>query len=148
MGVRGLTSYVDSLPTGKHEVWEPYRLCNTRLIIDGNGLFHYVYATYQLDCKYGGQYSELEEKVKMVFTKLMSHGVEPYVVFDGIMDGTDKKLQTKIRRKVVRIRRAHDLWKSKSEDYNRTSMVIPRLTRLACMNVLQDLGVRYAVADL
>ena len=140
MGVRGLTSYVEA----QGLFWETYKLRDTTLVIDGNGLYHYLYAHYNLDYRYGGQYDEFEEEVKVFFAKLTSHGVTPYVVFDGLLDATGKKLQTFMVRKKERIKRAYDLWNNKS------SMVEPHLINLMLIKTLRELPVRvaYAVADL
>ena len=139
MGVRGLTSYVNA----QGLFWETYKLRDTTLVIDGNGLCHYVYAQSNLDCRYGGQYDEFEEELKVFFAKLTSYGVTPYVVFDGILDDTGKKLETIMVRKKERIKRVYDLWNNKS------SMVVqPHLINLITIKTLRELRVAYAVADL
>lgn len=146
MGVRGLTTYVKAQGLFS----ETYELRDTTLVIDGNGLCYYLYgnAHYNLDCRYGGQYVEFEEKVKLFFDKLTSHRVKPYVVFDGMLDDTGKKWETTMVRKKERIKRVYDLWNNKSSE-----VVQPHLIKLITIKILrelrdQDLRVEYAVADL
>ena len=147
MGVRGLTRYVSTLPFGEGNVWESFDLQDTNLVIDGHGLYYYIYDYFnqgnQLNIMYGGEYDELQEKIKEFFAKLRSNNVVPYVVLDGIMTRDRKKLRTHIERNTQRIERMKNLWSSNGHD-----MVLPRLTQLAVVQVLQEIEVPYAVADL
>ena len=149
MGIRGLKTYVDNLPPLEEEiVWEYFKLQNTNLVIDGCGLYYYIYELWKLNIKFGGEYSQLQEKIKEFFDKLRSKNVVPYVVFDGIMTRDQKKLRTHIERNTKRIKRMKNLWSS-----NGHGMVLPRLAQLAVVQVLQEINVQeikvpYAVADL
>ncbi|XP_028395555.1 protein asteroid homolog 1-like [Dendronephthya gigantea] len=144
MGVRGLTSYVNSLPCGKHAVWKFYKLQDTNLIIDGCGLYYYIYASNDLNMKYGGQYEQLQDKVREFVAKLRSNNVLPYVVIDGIMAKDEKKFDTYLKRKQDCVKRMKAMWLSRSST---SDMVIPRLAQIAFVQVLEELGVKYAVAD-
>ncbi|XP_028395554.1 protein asteroid homolog 1-like isoform X2 [Dendronephthya gigantea] len=144
MGVRGLTSYVNSLPCGKHAVWKFYKLQDTNLIIDGCGLYYYIYASNDLNMKYGGQYEQLQDKVREFVAKLRSNNVLPYVVIDGIMAKDEKKFDTYLKRKQDCVKRMKAMWSSRSST---SDMVIPRLAQIAFVQVLEELGVKYAVAD-
>ena len=143
MGIRDLTKYVENLPCGGGKVWESFDLQDTILVIDGRGLCYYIHKLRKLNIRFGGQYSQLQERIKEFFANLRSNNVVPYVVFDGIMTRDQKKLPTHIERKTERIERMKNLWSS-----NGHGMVLPRLTQLAVVQVLQEINVPYAVADL
>ena len=143
MGIRGLTTYVKKLPCGGGKVWESYDLQDTNLVIDGCGLYYYIHEFYKLNIKFGGDYSQLQKRIKEFFDKLRSNNVIPYVVFDGIMSRDQKKLRTHIERNTQRIEQMKNLWSS-----NGHGMVLPRLAQLAVVQVLQEINVPYAVADL
>ena len=145
MGIRGLTRFVDTLPCCEDGVWEYNELCDTNLIIDGCGLYYYIYASNDLNMKYGGQYEQLQDRVKEFVSKLQSNNVVPYVVIDGIMARDEKKFDTYVRRKQDYVKRMKTLWTSRMHT---GEMVIPRLVETAFVQVLQELGVKYAVADL
>ncbi|XP_028395548.1 protein asteroid homolog 1-like [Dendronephthya gigantea] len=144
MGVRGLTKYVDTLPCGKHGVWEFDELRDTNLIIDGCGLYYHIYNdSNHLNIKYGGQYKQLQDKVKEFIVMLQSNNVVPYVVIDGIMTKDEKKFHTSLKRNQDRVKQMEDMWGTSST----SDMVIPLLVQIAFVQVLQELGVKYAVAD-
>ena len=146
MGIHGLTSYVDTLPFGEGKVWESYDLQDTKVVIDGCGLYYHIYTSNRINFKYGGQYDQLQKKLKEFFTKLWSHNVVPYVIFDGIMTGDEKKFATFVKRKKECIRRVKNLWASKNCDHS--DIVPPRLLEMSVVQVLQELKVPYVVADL
>lgn len=146
MGIRGLTTYVDRLPFGEGKVWETYNLQNTNLVIDGCGLYYYIYSSNGLNMKYGGEYAKLRNKLVDFFSKLQSNNVVPFVVIDGIMTRDEKKFQTRVRRKTDLIKRVKRTWSSKN--YSCYDVVIPRLAELVVVQVLQEIKVPYAVADL
>lgn len=146
MGIRGLTQYVKNLPSGRGKVWDDFDLRGTKVVIDGKGLYHYIYSDINnLNTKYGGQYGEFQEKVKGFFTKLQLNNVVPYVVIDGIMSRDDKKLETHIERKTKIIERMDKMWKFNRPNDER---VFPHLVQLVFVQVLCEMEVRYAVADL
>ena len=141
MGIRGLTTHVKTLEN-QGQVWESYNLRDTRLVIDGGGLHYHI--CNGLNVKFGGQYDELQNKLKEFFSKLQSNSVVPYVVFDGIMTRDQKKFDTRKERRTERIEKLNNLWTSEKSGY----VVLPRLTQLAIVEVLQEIKVQYAVADL
>ena len=143
MGVRGLKKFVNRLLRGENGVWESDELRDTNLIIDGCGLYCYIYNSNHLNMKYGGQYEQLQDKVKEFVSKLQSNNVVPYVVIDGIVD--KKKFATFLKRRKKEVKRMRALWESGLKP---DEMVIPRLIETAFVQVLQKLGVKYAVADL
>lgn len=143
MGVRGLTRYVtdETLP-----VWESCDLYDTKLVIDGCGLYYYIYVNSgRLNTKYGGQYNQFRREVKGFFEKLRMNKVVPYVVIDGIMNRDEKKFKTHIERKTDIIKRMENMWASNSRTYE---MVLPRLVPLVFVQVLREMKIRYAIADL
>ena len=146
MGIQGLTSYVADLPTGEGLVWEYYELQDTNLVIDGCGLYYHIYSSNGLNVKYGGQYKQLEIKVREFILELQKHNVKPFVIFDGIMEKDDKKFATRFKRKIESIRRMKNLWKPGKPNGN--EMVLPRLAELSVIHVLQEMKVPYAMADL
>ena len=146
MGIRGLTAYVDTLPFGEGKVWESYNLRETNLVIDGCGLYYHIYNG--LNIKFGGQYDQLQNKIKEFFSKLQLNNVVPYVVFDGIMARDEKKFATFMKRKTDRIKSMNNLWSSTLRQPGYEIMVLPRLTQSAIVQVLQEIKVPYAVADL
>ena len=149
MGIRGQTEYVDKLPFGEGKVWESYNLRDTKLVIDGCGLYYHIHRRREekkkINVKFGGQYDQLQNKIQDFFSKLQSNNVAPYVVFDGIMARNQKKFDTFWKRNTERIKKMNNLWKLREPRYE---VVLPRLTRLAIVEVLQEMKVPYAVADL
>jgi hypothetical protein len=146
MGIRGLTAYVDTLPFGEGKVWESYNLRDTNLVIDGCGLYYHI--CNGLNIKFGGQYDQLQNKIKEFFSKLQLNNVVPYVVFDGIMARDEKKFATFMKRKTDRIKKMNNLWSWTLRQPGYEIMVLPRLTQSAIVQVLQEIKVPYAVADL
>lgn len=145
MGIHGLTSYVDSMPSGEGNVWEPYKLRNTNVVIDGCGLYYYLYASNYMNVKYGGQYAEMQERVKEFFSKLKLNNVVAYVIFDGIMGKDEKKFNTKLKRKETYIQKMTKMWTTACKGYE---MLLPRLMEIAVIEVLKEIHVQYAVSDL
>ncbi|CAB4026257.1 Hypothetical predicted protein [Paramuricea clavata] len=141
MGIRGLTTYVKNLLFDEGQVWESYNLRDTNLVIDGRGLCYHI--CDGLNVKFGGQYDQLQNKLKTFFSELQSNNVVSYVVFDGIMTRDEKKLATHKKRNTERIQKMNNLWTSEKS----THVVLPRLTQLAVVEVLQEMEVLYAVAD-
>lgn len=142
MGVRGLTSYINSIGG----LWTQIELKNTKLIIDGPSLYSVLYMDNGLDRRCGGQYEELYNIVLSFFDALHSNGVEAFVILDGAHDSSDKKLDTFKKRAVERIQTAYALFKN-SEPANGDVFVLPLLTNLVFVQALKDRGIRFAVAD-
>ena len=122
MGVRGLTSYINSIGT----LWTQINLKNTKLIIDGSCL-----------C----QYQEYYDAVVSFFDALVSNGVEAYVVFDGAHDPSDKKLETRIARTNERVRKSNALSMS-ADDF-----LLPLLAMNVFVDALRNRGVKFVFSD-
>ncbi|KAF5908102.1 protein asteroid 1, partial [Clarias magur] len=131
MGVHGLTSYME----GNRENFTDMKLRNTRLVIDGCSLYFRLYFTSGLDQIRGGDYDTFAKVVQRFFSALSSCSVSPFVVLDGGMDETDKKLRTLCERAQSKIQDAHSL----SQGSN--GSVLPLLTRDVFRQVLDELGV-------
>ena len=142
MGVRGLRTYVEH--NCNANVWISSDFRNTGVVIDGRGLYYYIHTLYhtELNFKYGGEYDQLEKKLKEFFEKLKSRNVVPYVVFDGIMARDQKKFETHKKRKKESIEWLSNFWALKKHE-----VVLPRLVKMIFVQVLKDMDVKHAVAD-
>lgn len=100
MGIRGLTTFIDSHP----ELLTDFELHDTRVIIDGNNLYHFLYYYYRVPHEYGGDYDHFFNSCVSFFESLRSCGIEPYVVFDGAYAADGQKFYTSMSRARDRIR--------------------------------------------
>ncbi|XP_058943973.2 protein asteroid homolog 1 isoform X2 [Pocillopora verrucosa] len=139
MGIPGLTSYINSIGT----LWTQIDLKNTKLIIDGSCLCHYLYYSNGLDCRCGGQYQEYYDAVVSFFDALVSNGVEAYVVFDGAHDPSDKKLETLKARAKERVETSNALSKSANDRL----FLLPLLARHVFLEALRNRGVKFVSSD-
>ncbi|XP_074844394.1 single-strand DNA endonuclease ASTE1 [Carettochelys insculpta] len=90
MGIHGLMSYV-----GEHnQFFTDLQLRNTKIIIDGNNLFHRLYFESNLDLQHGGDYDSFTDIVCKFFETLSVCKIYPYVLLDGGCDLADKKFAT------------------------------------------------------
>ncbi|XP_053570275.1 protein asteroid homolog 1 [Bombina bombina] len=133
MGIQGLMSYV----TSEKQFFSDLQLRNTKIIIDGNNLYHKLYLESGLDQKHGGDYDAFVEIVHKFFESLMLCGIHPYVALDGGCDVSCKKLETQKQRVAERIRMAHNL--SKGGGGN----VLPLLVREVFIQVLRNMQVPF-----
>ena len=90
MGIPRLTSFVHST----ENLWTAIDLHDTKLVIDAMALYFFLYSKSGLDCRCGGQYDEFYEAVVAFFVALKSRHVDCFVVFDGTIDPSGKKLET------------------------------------------------------
>ena len=142
MGIHELTSYVDSNP----HLWEIKGLIlqDTKLVIDGSCLCYYLYKRHgRFDFRCGGQYGEFYRAVDSFFTALSSKRVECFVIFDGVDDPSDKKLETLQKRAIQNIQRANALAKSADD----RQFLLPLLTKVVFLQALRDRGIQFAVCD-
>ena len=146
MGVRGLTSYVNSI----NSLWKlQTKLENTKLIIDGSGLCNYLYKNV-FDCRCGGQYEEFYNAVLSFFNALDSNGVESFVVLDGAQHPSGKKLETHKKRANERIETSCALAENQALEEGQ-DFLLPLLSKLvfvqALMILTKDHSVKFAVCD-
>ena len=142
MGVRGLTSYVNSIET----LWKRQtKLKNTKLIIDGCGLCNDLYKNV-FDCRCGGQYEEFYNAALSFFKALDSNGVESFVVLDGAQHASGKKSETHMKRANQRIETSCVLAENRASE-NGEDFLLPLLSRFVFLKALMDHGVKFAVCD-
>ncbi|WAR18474.1 ASTE1-like protein, partial [Mya arenaria] len=103
MGVSGLFKVIDD-----SKLLTDYDLHDTRLIIDGSNLYHFL---YNLPEEYGGNYDTYADTCKTFFATLKACKVEPYVVLDGGYDPDNQKWNTVVQRKESRIYNASKICK-------------------------------------
>ena len=101
MGIRGLTQFVKDIP----EVWTSMHLSDSRLIIDGDNLLFHLHIASGLDMRYGGQYLEYYQIIRLFFSTLKKNQIEAVVILDGVEEG-DLKLPTIRNRASDRIKEA------------------------------------------
>lgn len=133
MGIHGLMSFV-----GEHkEFFVDLQLRDTKIVIDGNNLFHRLYFDSNLDMRHGGDYDSFTDIVHKFFETLAICNIQPYVVLDGGRDMWDKKLATLKERMQDKIQSAHSLSRGGG------GSVLPLLTREVFKQVLTQLQVPF-----
>ena len=142
MGVRGLTSYINSIGGLSTQI----ELRNTKLVIDGPSLYSALLVDNGLDRRCGGQYEEFYSIVLSFFDALNSRGVESFVILDGAHDSSDKKLETFKKRAVDRIQTADALSKNSIQS-NGDVFLLPLLSNLVFVQALKERDIKFAVAD-
>ncbi|XP_067910213.1 single-strand DNA endonuclease ASTE1 isoform X2 [Heterodontus francisci] len=105
MGIHGLMTYIGE----NHNFFNAIKLQNTKIVIDGNNLFHRLYFDSSLDLKHGGEYDLFTDVICKFFEALSVCNITPYVVFDGGCDCTDKKFETIKQRARDKIQKASDI---------------------------------------
>ncbi|XP_051871456.1 protein asteroid homolog 1 [Pristis pectinata] len=133
MGIHGLMSYVGE----NNHFFDNIKLQNTRIVVDGNNLFHRLYFDSRLDLKYGGEYDLFTDIICKFFEALALCNISPYVLFDGGCDCTDKKFETIKQRARDKILKAHSISRGGG------GMVLPLLVPGVFKQVLAQLQVPY-----
>ncbi|KAM4029216.1 single-strand DNA endonuclease ASTE1 [Anomaloglossus baeobatrachus] len=133
MGIQGFMTFVSSHSNFFHEL----KLKNTKLIIDGNNLYHKLYFDSGLDLVHGGDYDKFTDVLSKFFQSLSVCRIQAYVVFDGGCDISDKKLETQKQRFREKIRMAQSL------SHGKGGSVLPLLSRDVCIQVLRNLQVPF-----
>lgn len=134
MGVGGLTTFVDD----NNHLLTDHRLHDTRVVVDGNNLYHFLYFYYRIDFRYGGNLNDFAECVFTYFTTLRTCNIEPYVVFDGAYAMDDSKLRTVMKRAKDKI--VH----CKSISRGLRGKLIPALAYDVFKNMLNVLSIKHA----
>lgn len=137
MGIRGLTTFVDAHP----ELLADFRLHDTRIVIDGNNLYHFLYYYFRIPCEYGGDYNQFAGSCDTFFAALHSCKVTPYVVFDGAYAADGNKFETSLARARERVHMSNIV------AHGRHAKLLPILTHSCFVHVLQRLGVEYVTCD-
>ncbi|KAL0962035.1 hypothetical protein UPYG_G00334900 [Umbra pygmaea] len=131
MGVHGLTTYVES----KRDFFQDVRFRDSRLVIDGCSLFFKLYLNYGLDQAHGGDYDAFASLLSTFISALEACNIQPFVVLDGGVDPSDKKLATLRQRLQSKIKEAESLSRGQR------GSVLPLLTRHVFIQVLSRRGV-------
>lgn len=133
MGILGLTSFVDH----NQQLLTDLELHDTRLIIDGNNLYHFLYYYYHVSYEYGGDYDSYASKVKLFFDALRESNVTPYVIFDGGYERDDRKLRTTLQRARDRVLLVPHIL-----NHGRGKM-LPIMAGDVFRNVLDEMGIKH-----
>ncbi|KAK3086613.1 hypothetical protein FSP39_021041 [Pinctada imbricata] len=137
MGISGLTTFMDD----NLHLFMEHRLQNTKIIIDGNNLYHLLYYDNNVDYVHGGDYDRFAEKTREFFTMLSSCGISPYLVFDGAYEVDDRKLNTVLDRFRKRLFSAHTIAKGGG------AKILPILAYETFRQVLNAMKVPFVVSD-
>ncbi|XP_067857946.1 single-strand DNA endonuclease ASTE1 isoform X2 [Heptranchias perlo] len=137
MGIHGLMTYIGE----NHNFFNNVKLRNTKIVIDGNNLFHRLYFDSGLDLKYGGEYDLFVDVICKFFEALSRCNITPYVVFDGGCDCTDKKFETIKQRARDKIQKAHVISRGGG------GTVIPLLVPEVFKQVLVQLQLSFVQCD-
>uniref|UniRef100_UPI00358F0B4E single-strand DNA endonuclease ASTE1 isoform X1 n=2 Tax=Myxine glutinosa TaxID=7769 RepID=UPI00358F0B4E len=138
MGIRGLTRYIRS----HSEFFQDVSLCNCKLLIDGDNLYHNLYFSSGLDIAHGGDYARFADIVREFFAALRVCRVAPFVVFDGICDKDNKKLATLKQRTQERIIQAQSL------SFGGSGSILPIVADEVFIQTIMSLRVPMAQAEV
>ena len=144
--MRGLTAYVRE---NKHLLRDKH-LHDTRVIIDGNNICHFIYESsrcnegylhYNHD-RYGGDYDVYADKVRYVFSAFKTCNIVPYVIFDGGFE--KKKIATCEKRTQERVAVACRLAGGMVDSRTR---LYPILASETFICVLKEMDIDYYMCD-
>ncbi|XP_045459254.1 protein asteroid-like [Melitaea cinxia] len=136
MGVRGLTSYVNS---NQDVLMKSFYLHNTNLIIDGYSLCAKINISMCGFPAFGGNYDKFASSTRTFFKNLRKCNVTPHVIFDGCHE--TKKLHTVFRRlldKLNEVAHMHPAMQSFKRFF-------PFLLRDVFRKVLSDMEINYTI---
>lgn len=137
MGISGLTTFMDD----NLKLLKEFPLHDTKVVIDGNNLYHLIFYNNHVDFLHGGDYDQYARKIKEFFSLLSSCNIQPYVVFDGGYEQDDKKFQTILKRVQQRLEMAMHMAKGQR------GKVMPILAYDTFRAVLLEIKVPFAVCD-
>ena len=133
MGVGGLTTFVDD----NNHLLKDHRLHDTRVIIDGNNLYHFLYFYHGICSRFGGDLDDFADSVTTYFNTLRTCNIQPYVVFDGAYTMDGRKLKTVMKRAKEKIPASAAICKGRRRG------LIPALAYDAFKNTISRLGVEH-----
>ena len=133
MGIQGLTTFVDA----HSHLLTDFELHDTKVVIDGNNLFHFLYYHFSIGPMFGGDYDVYAKGIRFYFNRLRECNIEPYVVFDGAYHPDDRKLKTSLKRANDKLCAARRLAKGE------VASVLPLLARETFHCVLTELNVKH-----
>ena len=139
MGIRALTSFVKKHHKG---LFKSVELKDWKaIVVDGNGLCHYLYIEKGGNWELGGEYPEFFSETKSYFQSIRQAGVEPVVVFDGTHD--QNKTATVLKRKQEKNKA---MFNSQTAGVQRNYRVSPILMLQTFMDALQDMKIEFHIA--
>ncbi|XP_071154025.1 single-strand DNA endonuclease ASTE1-like [Mytilus edulis] len=137
MGVQGLTTIVNRKET---ILFEDQIFSDTKLVIDGDNLFSFLYVNHNIDLKHGGNYDVFARKIEAFFNALKSNQICSYVVMDGGYDPDNRKHETHVRRARERIGKSRETASSETT-------FAPMLCRLTFLAVIEKMKIPFVVCD-
>ncbi|OWF34778.1 protein asteroid homolog 1-like [Mizuhopecten yessoensis] len=137
MGIPGLTTFIDN----NLHLLERFELHDTKLIIDGNNLYHLLFYDHRVDYIHGGDYDKFANHTSRFFLMLKECNIQPYVIFDGGYDIDEKKLKTALERSRQRCHLAGFI------SHGGKGKIMPILAYEAFRRTLLDLEVPHCVCD-
>ncbi|XP_068002480.1 single-strand DNA endonuclease ASTE1 [Melanerpes formicivorus] len=133
MGVLGLKSFVEE----RDSFFTELQVRDTKLVVDGSSLYHYLCFASDSDLRRGGDYGSFAAAVSEFFDSLRRCRISPFVVLDGGRDPSDRKLPLLRERAADRLRKACSLSRGGG------GQVAPLLTREAFVQALRRLAVPF-----
>lgn len=138
MGVRGLTTYVNS---NKQLLLRRHSLHDTNLVIDGYSLCFQLYITARCLSAFGGDYDRFAAYVKNFLKSLKKCNVSCYVLFDGSLE--TRKLKTAYSRIRSKIKQA-----AKVDAVTQSGLhIFPLLLSDVFKQILEEMNIPYTVCE-
>ncbi|KAK3580315.1 hypothetical protein CHS0354_003550 [Potamilus streckersoni] len=134
MGIRGLTAFIDNNP----QFLQDHKLHDTRIIIDGNNFYFFLYDFFNIPCHFGGDYDVFCKRVRQVFCHFRTCNISPYLVFDGGYEPSDRKLATVLDRASKRRYIAGFI------SHGGGGRILPLLTYEAFRKVVEEMDIPHA----
>lgn len=138
MGILKLTTFMKCNP----QLTDEFRLYATKVVIDGNSLYHFLYHKDNLDFLHGGDYDQYALKVREFFSLFHTCNIQPYVVLDGGNKPNDIKFETILKRMKHRLELVNRLAKNQRNSDNLIPMAFDTFKA-----VLQEINMPLAVCD-
>ncbi|XP_070574689.1 single-strand DNA endonuclease ASTE1-like [Ptychodera flava] len=137
MGVFGLTQFVKR----DSSLLRSLLLHDTRAIVDGNGLVHWLCYGTGVDCVHGGDYQDFEDVCFRFFGSLQSCNVKPLVLIDGAVDFDGGKLETLKSRAEQKIKRSLGISRGSG------GKIMPPFAFEIFLQTMRKLSIPYIVCD-
>ncbi|XP_013379314.1 protein asteroid homolog 1-like [Lingula anatina] len=137
MGIHGLSSFIQDNP----HLLQEHKLHDTKIIIDGNNLYHFLHYNYRIPYHCGGDYDTFAKNIRDFFNTLRTCNISPVVVFDGGYESDDRKLRTTLRRSQERIHLAGFI------SQGMRGKILPILAYEVFRDVLVELDISHLTCD-
>lgn len=139
MGISKLTTFMNH----NQRLHKEFQLHSTKVVVDGNSLYHSIFYKNEVDVIHGGDYYDYALKIKEFFSLLQSCNIQPFVVFDGGNEPDDKKFETTRRRMKYRQKLLKRLARNKENEDG----VVPILAFDTFRAVLDELSIELTVCE-